>query len=142
MVIVQELESNNLRAQFANNFTSSQRKNYESNLFGYQNSNKNPKQGNYNNYNINQRNTNNLRFNQPDSQNRNNYNQNKNHNWNQGRQFNPQYNSQNQWNSNKAQQSKPEPMEVDASLKIQNRPKYNQGYNSYGNNRTTLLNKV
>jgi len=86
MVIVQELESNNLRAQFANNFTSSQRKNYESNLFGYQNLNKNPRQGNHNNYNSNQRNTNNLRFNQPDSQNRNNYNQNKNQNWNQSRQ--------------------------------------------------------
>jgi len=61
----------------------------------------------------NQRNTNNLRFNQPDSQNRSNFNQNKNHNWNQGRQFNPQYISHNQWNSNKAQQNKPEPMEVD-----------------------------
>jgi len=75
-----------------------------------------------------------LRFNQPDIQNRNNYNQNKNHNWNQGRQYNPQYTSHNQWNSNKAQQNKPEPMEVDESLHIQNRPKYNQGYNSYSNN--------
>jgi len=43
---------------------------------GYQNSNKNPRQGNRNNYNSNQKNTNNLSFNQPDSQNRNNYNQN------------------------------------------------------------------
>jgi len=134
MVIVQELESNNLRAQFANNCTSSQRKNYESNLFRYQNSNKNAMQGNHSNYNSNQRNTNNLRSNQPGSQNRNNYNQNKNHNWNQGRQFDPQYYSHNQWSSNKAQQNKPEPMEVDESLQIQNRPKYNQGYNSYGNN--------
>jgi len=49
------------------------------------------RQGNHNNYNSNQRNTNNLRLNQPDSQNRNNYNQKKNHNWNQGTQFNPQY---------------------------------------------------
>jgi len=48
MVIVQELESNNLRAQFANNFTSSQRRSYESNLFGYQNSNNRPKQSNHN----------------------------------------------------------------------------------------------
>jgi len=42
-----------------------------------------PRKGNHSNYNSNQRNTNNLRFNQPDSQNRNNYNQNKSHNWNQ-----------------------------------------------------------
>jgi len=55
-----------------------------------------------------------------DSQNRNNYNTNKSHNRNQGRQYNPQYNSHNQWYTNKAQQNKPEPMEVDESLQIQN----------------------
>jgi len=64
MVIVPELESYNLRAQFAKNFTSSQRKNYESNLFVYQNSNKNSRQGNHINCNSNQGNTNNLRLNQ------------------------------------------------------------------------------
>jgi len=44
MEIVQELESNSLSAQFAKNFTSSQRKTFESNLYGYQNSNNKPRQ--------------------------------------------------------------------------------------------------
>ncbi|XP_070854707.1 uncharacterized protein [Drosophila suzukii] len=38
------------------------------------------------------------------------------------------------WNSIKAKPNKPEPMEVDESLQIQNRPKYNQGYNRYSIN--------
>jgi len=113
---------------------SSQRKTYESSLYGYQTLNNKRRQSNHNNYNKNQRNTNNLRFNQPDSQKRTNYNQNKNHNWNQGSQCNPQYNSHNQWNSDKAQQSKPNPMDVDECLQIQNRPKHNQSYNNYSNN--------
>lgn len=133
MVIVQELESNNLRAQFANNYSTSHRRSYESNSYGHQNSNNKPRQNNNNNFNTNHRNTNNLRFNQSDNHNRNNYYQNRNQNWNQGRQYTSQNNNQNQWNSYKPQQSKPEPMEVDESLQVQNRPKY-QNYNNYNNN--------
>jgi len=63
MVIVQELESNNMSAHFANSFSTTQRKHSEPNCDGNGQThfNHKPRQQN-NNYN-NQRNNNNLRFN-------------------------------------------------------------------------------
>jgi len=116
MVIVQELESNNMRAHFANSFSTTQRKNSEPNSGGNGQTHFNHKQRQQNNNYNNQRNNNNLRFNHDNNQNKNTYgyyNQNKNNSWNQGR-FNN--NQQNQWNTYRQPQNKPEPMEVDESI--------------------------
>jgi len=130
MVIVQELESNSMRAHFANSFSTTQKKHSEPNSggIGQTHFNHKPRQQN-NNYN-NQRINNNLRFNQDENQ---NYNQNKNYSWIQGR-FNN--NQQNQWNTYRQPQNKPEPMEVDEPIQVQNRANhgYNQSYNKYQNN--------
>jgi len=87
-VIVQELEINNMRAHFANSFSTTQRKKSEPNSGGNAQThfNHKPRQQN-SNYN-NQRNSNNLSFNHDNNQNKNTYgcyNQNKNNSWNQGR---------------------------------------------------------
>jgi len=136
MVIVQELESNNIRAHFANSFSTTQRKNSEPNSGGIAQThfNHKPRQQN-NNYNDQQKN-NNLRFNHDNNQKKNTYgyyNQNKNNSWNQGR-FNN--NQQNQWNTYRQPQNKLEPMEVDESIQVQKRANngYNQSYNKYQNN--------
>jgi len=136
MVKVQELESNNMRAHFANSFSTTQRKHSEPNSVGNGQThfNHKPRQLN-NNYN-NQRNNNNLRFNHDSNQNKNQYgyyNQNKNNSLNQGR-FNN--NQQNQWNTYRQPQNKPEPTEVDESIQVQNRANngYNQRDNKYQNN--------
>ncbi len=111
---VQELESNNFRAQFAHRY------------YGFKNENKN--QGN------------NLRFNPVNSiQNNNtkgvgnNWNHNQNNNWPQNRNF---WQTKKQ-NTNPKQQTI-EPMEVDPSFQIQNRPRNNWQTNNnqgrYNNN--------
>jgi len=97
---VQELESNNFRAQFANRFN------------GFKNENK--YQGS------------NLRFDQKRQNNStnkmgNNWSNNQNYNWPQKGNF---WQHDNQ-NNNKKQQAA-EPMDVDPSIQLQNKPNYNR----------------
>jgi len=79
MVIVQELESNNMRAHFANSFSTTQRKHSDPNCGGNGQTHFNLKTRQQNNNYNNQRNYNNLRFNHDNNQNKNTYyNKNKN----------------------------------------------------------------